>query len=293
MADRLALEQLFDSVVAEFANKGYDVEQTFGWREMARTAESPRIVWIPGDPDGEFGELQPAALPGRNPKSLGTLLETFHVVISTYDPDPQQMEIERAQWRAARLLFDAWWRAVYKVMHGQVTIVEGEWGTVAGFRSANPRHERRLGEALRITCAVASAIPDTADAELPFGARGLVTVDLLNVTETMETEPPALLVDVATTGNISLFGTQGIDAYPAGSISTVLAWQQTDQKQNGLYQASSGVWSRSPTPPITGGLFVGVLHGATYAQHGFIQRTPDPIVIGTSLIVFEHLGPTG
>jgi hypothetical protein len=54
VVDTLALEDLYNKVVARFTAEGpIDVLQPFGWREPVRqipTSQGGRIVWTPGDP---------------------------------------------------------------------------------------------------------------------------------------------------------------------------------------------------------------------------------------------------
>ncbi len=99
---------------------------------------------------------------------------------------------------------------------------------------------------------------------------------------------PAL---VATTANITLSGIQTIDGVSVGNNSErVLVWQQTDQTTNGLYNASSGNWTRTidlaTNDQIANGFLVMVTEGSTHADTLFEQTTSDPVTIGTSNIVF-------
>lgn len=96
---------------------------------------------------------------------------------------------------------------------------------------------------------------------------------------------------VATTGNIVLSGVQTIDALSVGNNNErVLVWQQLDQTTNGLYNASSGNWTRSIDAKSNDqwacGLQVIVTHGTQYAGTFFECTTPDPITLGTSAIIW-------
>lgn len=53
-------------------------------------------------------------------------------------------------------------------------------------------------------------------------------------------------VDVATTTNITLSGTQTIDGYSAAAGAVVLVKNQTTQPQNGIYIVAAGAWTRHP-----------------------------------------------
>lgn len=135
--------------------------QPFGWREPGRQREAATIVWVPGDDKGgNLGELDAPKYPGRlDPgRPLGTLVELFTVYVSAFDEtDPEN---ERAQYHAARLLYDAWWRAVYLSAHGTVRVVSQGW--VVG--SPAPRAERRHGAAIRVVGAIQAMIPDATPA---------------------------------------------------------------------------------------------------------------------------------
>lgn len=69
-------------------------------------------------------------------------------------------------------------------------------------------------------------------------------------------------VVVATVGNIALTGLQTIDGYAVQDGERVLVKGQTDPKENGIYDASTGVWVRSedmdnsPTAEIVNGVLV-------------------------------------
>jgi hypothetical protein len=149
----LALELLYDAVVARFASEGpAGVSQVFGWRWLAQQHTTPTIVWVPGNPLGIAGRISPPRNPGGDPRSLGTLVEQFHVVISSFDLEDQ--ENERLQYRATRLLYDAWHRAVYHAVHGTFSLEQPEWLT--------EKLERRFGTALRVIGTIEAKIPDVA-----------------------------------------------------------------------------------------------------------------------------------
>lgn len=109
-----------------------------------------------------------------------------------------------------------------------------------------------------------------------------------NVPEGLAFKAPCV---AATTGNITLSGLQTIDGVGVLANQRVLVWQQTDPKQNGIYQASSGPWTRphdaSGNEAWTAGSQVYVQQGTVNAGITFIQTClDDPVVIGTSQIAF-------
>jgi hypothetical protein len=159
MAIILALEKLFDDVEARFALDGMLrptgplAPSTFGWRQPSRQEiPGPRIIWVPGDDGhGAVGRLAPPKYPGREPnRPLATLWEDFTVYI--HGQDPTAPENERAQWKATRLLFDAWIRAVYLAAYGTFEITSTEW--------VIDKNQRRFGTAIRVLGAIQAMIPD-------------------------------------------------------------------------------------------------------------------------------------
>jgi len=156
MADTLALEKLFNDVVARFADEGTEVPNVFGWREPAhRGGQQNRIVWVPGDPSGAAGALTAAKNPGRNPRPIANLAELFTVYVEGRDSSAPEDEL--AQYKTARLLFDAWWRAVY------LKPLDGEARQLVVVKSAAwmvDRATRRHGATLRVVCSVDAMIPD-------------------------------------------------------------------------------------------------------------------------------------
>ena len=89
MTDSLALEVLFNGVVARFAADSTLVPNLFGWREKSKhvtngTTVGNRVIWVPGDEEGA-GDSGKLAAPSKMSlsaaddvaRSLGTLLEFF------------------------------------------------------------------------------------------------------------------------------------------------------------------------------------------------------------------------
>ena len=96
---------------------------------------------------------------------------------------------------------------------------------------------------------------------------------------------------VATTGNIDLDGVQTIDGVAVGNnAERILVWQQADQTTNGIYSASSGVWTRSVDADTNdqwgAGLLVLVTSGTLYTNSIFECTTPNPITLASSSIIW-------
>jgi hypothetical protein len=153
MADTLAFEKLVHDVVDRFDDDGTDVPNVFGWRSPERRGgRQNRICWVPGDPSGALGPVTSARFPGGNPRSIGTLEETFTVYIEGRDLNHPEDELR--QYKATRLLFDAWFRAVYLSVRNLLTIKSAAWMT--------DRKTRRHGATLRVVCSLQAMIPDQA-----------------------------------------------------------------------------------------------------------------------------------
>src|SRR5258706_16123593 len=97
-------------------------------------------------------------------------------------------------------------------------------------------------------------------------------------------------VRVATTGNITLSGLQTIDGVALAAGDRVLVKNQTDATTNGIYNATTGPWTRSidanNNSQWTQGTQVVVAAGASYSTVAFELMTANPIILGTSLLTF-------
>lgn len=93
--------------------------------------------------------------------------------------------------------------------------------------------------------------------------------------------------DLATTANVTLSGEQVIDGTLTSS-SRVLVWVQNNNVDNGIWDTSSGSWSRAidcnTNQDIAKGTQVLVTGGTTYAGQIFEFTSANPIIPGTSAI---------
>ncbi len=98
---------------------------------------------------------------------------------------------------------------------------------------------------------------------------------------------------VATAANVVLGGLQTIDGVTLVDGDRVLVKSQTDGSENGIYNASSGDWTRAKdwdgTHEITRGTMVLITEGTASAMKTFAITSANPLVIGTSSIVFAEL----
>jgi hypothetical protein len=180
VADTLAVEYYYEAIATRFAAEGTPVTCVFGWRTPAQHPEGNRIAWVPGDPSGKMGELAPARQPGRDPRPIATLRELFTLYLDAVDTD--DVENETLQYRAVRLLFDAWLRAMYLAAHGNFQIRSVDWlsdGTL----------ERRYGATARVVVAVDSMVPDEPAALAPVDVGALIALSEQDVTESIEVTP--------------------------------------------------------------------------------------------------------
>src|SRR5258706_400129 len=98
-------------------------------------------------------------------------------------------------------------------------------------------------------------------------------------------------VRVATTGsNITLSGLQTIDGVALAAGDRVLVKDQSDQTTNGIYNATTGSWTRTidgnNNSQWTTGTQVAVAAGTINAGNSYKLTTAIPVILATSLIVF-------
>lgn len=97
---------------------------------------------------------------------------------------------------------------------------------------------------------------------------------------------------VATTANITLSGLQTVDGITVVEGDRVLVKNQTTGSENGVYNASSGTWTRAADWDGTGDVLQGSsvvsASGTANAQRVWQLTTTDPVV-GTSTLTFISL----
>lgn len=104
-------------------------------------------------------------------------------------------------------------------------------------------------------------------------------------------------VRAATTGNITLSGTQTIDGVAVIAGDRVLVKDQGTASANGIYVVAAGAWSRATdadvSSEVTAGLFVFVTEGTTNADSGWVLTTNDPITLGSTALTFTQFSGAG
>ena len=102
---------------------------------------------------------------------------------------------------------------------------------------------------------------------------------------------------VATTGNITLSGTQTIDGVSVAADERVLVKDQTDASENGIYDCKAGAWARSSdfdsNTEVTSGAFTFVEQGTVNADAGFVLTTDGSITVGTTDLAFTQFSGAG
>lgn len=95
---------------------------------------------------------------------------------------------------------------------------------------------------------------------------------------------------VATTANITLAGLQTIDGVTVIEGARVVVKSQTDPRENGIYNASTGIWQRAldfnGNRDVVKGTAVYVTDGTANGGVEFSLTTANPVVFGTSNITF-------
>ena len=104
-------------------------------------------------------------------------------------------------------------------------------------------------------------------------------------------------VRAATTGNITLSGTQQIDGVTLSAGERVLVKNQTTTAQNGIWVVAGGSWARGTdadsSADVTAGLFVFVEEGTTNADSGWVLTTNGTITVGSTGIAFSQFSGAG
>jgi hypothetical protein len=105
---------------------------------------------------------------------------------------------------------------------------------------------------------------------------------------------PKDAVKVASTANVDIAtgGLINVDGLVVAAGDRVLLKNQTDDTENGIYVAAAGAWARSTDadsdPEVTQGMSCLVSEGLTNVRKIYVLTTSDPIVVGTSSLVFAQ-----
>lgn len=151
----LTQEDLYERLVNAFLEQSIPCEFYFGWREPPRQRNSPRVVWRPGNPNGDIGELKAPRHDGTKvPRQVWALDELFTLELTAVDTSAPEVEI--LQYIAVRLLYDIVWRELRRSGGRNVRQVTGGYEVTRS-------NERRRGATIRTVGAILAAIPDRDD----------------------------------------------------------------------------------------------------------------------------------
>jgi len=104
-------------------------------------------------------------------------------------------------------------------------------------------------------------------------------------------------VRAASTGPLTLSGTQTIDDVSVIAGNRVLVKDQSTASQNGIYVVAAGGWSRSTDADtdaeVTAGMFTFVTEGTANADSGWVLTTNDTITLGTTGLAFAQFSGAG
>lgn len=107
---------------------------------------------------------------------------------------------------------------------------------------------------------------------------------------------PKSSVRAATTGNITLSGTQTIDGVSVIADDRVLVKNQTTTSENGIYVVSAGTWTRATDADTWSELvaaFTFVEEGTVNADTGWVSTTNAGGTLGTTAIGFTQFSSAG
>jgi len=185
--------------------------------------------------------------------------------------------------------------------------VSGSGGETAGVTISNTGVTAVAGTANQIT---ASGATGSVTLSIPSAVifPGTVTLNAdptqsLEATTKQYVDSVASGLDVkesvraATTANITLSGTQTIDAIAVIVGDRVLVKDQSSAEENGIYVVSATGWSRSPdansATNITPGMFTFIESGTVNSDTGWVLSTDGTIVVGTTTLAFAQFSGAG
>ena len=101
-------------------------------------------------------------------------------------------------------------------------------------------------------------------------------------------------VRVATAGNIALTGLQTIDGVVLAAGDRVLVKDQAAAKDNGIYIAAGGVWTRAADADsglkLNPGAIIPVEAGSSNGDTQWTLKTDGPVTVGTTALSFQWTG---
>lgn len=90
---------------------------------------------------------------------------------------------------------------------------------------------------------------------------------------------------------VGLIGLAPVDGYTPQIGDRILVWLQQNPADNGIYTAQLGAWSRTidftSAIGVAPGTQVYVVGGTIYGNTVFVLQTPQPVIFGTTPIIFK------
>lgn len=158
------------------------------------------------------------------------------------------------------------------------------------------------------TAAAQASLSDLSAPTGDFGMGGFKLTGLANPTSDQDAatkyyvDAVAQGLDVkasvlaATSGNITLSGTQTIDGVSVGAGARVLVKAQTAPEENGIYVAAAGAWSRASDANTWEELvsaYTFVEEGTTYADTGWVCTVNAGGTLGTTAVTWAQFSGAG
>lgn len=169
----MGLLQLVRDVREVFAEEGVTANVVLGEREAPKQinqgpGRANRVVFAPGDVNGNAGEYTAARNPGRNPRPVRTWVASSRVFVWAFDASAPQDE--EHQYEAVWTLHDWTVLAIHRKAHGTYQLAAPRW--------LNKPVERVLGKELVFMLQLEVPILDTPYPLAPQGVQPSTTTYL-------------------------------------------------------------------------------------------------------------------
>ena len=149
-------------------------------------------------------------------------------------------------------------------------------------------------QVVRLVCLVTggATVELKVDPSIVLATRSYVDTQIAAELDKRDAKQSAL---VATTGPLAaLSGLQTIDTVVLTAGARVLVKDQASAKDNGIYLAAAGAWTRATDADsgldVTAGMLVPVEQGAINGDSVWQLTTDGPIIVGTTPLAFKRVG---
>ncbi|WP_455154823.1 phage tail protein [Cupriavidus campinensis] len=178
--------------------------------------------------------------------------------------------------------------------------IHSEDGTLCYYANIPETYKPVLAEGsartqvIRLVCLNTSGatVELKVDPSIVLATRSYVDTQIASELDKRDAKQSAL---VATTGPLAaLSGLQTIDAIVLTAGARVLVKDQAAAKDNGVYVAAAGAWSRATDADsgldVTTGMLVPIEQGAINGDSVWQLTTDGPIIVGATPIAFKRVG---